>query len=601
MGSSPPDHSGQSRPDNTDIVNDSDDDTETTPLHDNRIRRVSPTPILTDCHRFPSVGETERDHVPVTEPEEEEVAEEKPVTWSSLPKKGQLAILTLARLSEPLTQTSLQAYMFYQLKSFDRSLPDSTISAQAGILQGSFTAAQFLTAVWWGRLADADWMGRKKVLMIGLFGTCVSALGFGFSRSFVTAALFRTLGGLLNSNQGVMRTMISEIIAEKKYQSRAFLLLPMCFNIGVIIGPVLGGSLAEPVKNFPGLFGPGSVLGGKNGVWWMEHWPYALPNLLSACFIFMSFLAIFFGLDESHEFARHRRDWGRELGKRIARAFRRHPPHYDPLTRSEQDGTLYLDNNTPWSAPPSPVSTRSRPPRPRKRAGLRQICTRNVLLTLLAHFLLAFHTSAFNAMTFVFLPTPRAPEGTRNGFFHFSGGLGLPSSRVGLATAIIGFIGLPLQIFLYPIIQGKLGTLTSFRAFLPLSPAAYLLMPFLVVLPNIPYLVWPCFTFVVSLQVISRTFVLPAAIILVNNCVTDSTILGTVHGVAQSISSAARTLGPLLGGWGLGLGLMHNMVGAVWWALAIESLLGYVVLWFIYEGKGIDKSKPDAEEEESEQ
>lgn len=204
-------------------------------------------------------------------------------------------------------------------------------------------------------------------------------------------------------------------------------------------------------------------------------------------------------------------------------------------------------------------------------------------------------------MTFVFLPTPRAPEGTRNGFFHFSGGLGLPSSRVGLATAIIGFIGLPLQIFLYPIIQGKLGTLTSFRAFLPLSPAAYLLMPFLVVLPNIPYLVWPSFTFVVSLQVISRTFVLPAAIILVNNCVTDSTILGTVHGVAQSISSAARTLGPLLGGWGLGLGLMHNMVGAVWWALAIESLLGYVVLWFIYEGKGIDKSKPDAEEEEVEQ
>lgn len=30
--------------------------------------------------------------------------------------------------------------------------------------------------------------------------------------------------------------MISEIIRDKKYQSRAFLLLPMTFNIGVIIG-----------------------------------------------------------------------------------------------------------------------------------------------------------------------------------------------------------------------------------------------------------------------------------------------------------------------------------------------------------------------------
>jgi hypothetical protein len=141
---------------------------------------------------------------------------EKPVTWRSLPKKGQLAILTFARLSEPLAQTSLQAYMFYQLRSFDPSLPDSTISSQAGILQGSFTAAQFVTAVWWGRLADAEWMGRKKVLMIGLLGTCISCLGFGFSRSFAAAVVFRTLGGVLNSNVGVMRTMIAEIIQEKK-------------------------------------------------------------------------------------------------------------------------------------------------------------------------------------------------------------------------------------------------------------------------------------------------------------------------------------------------------------------------------------------------
>jgi hypothetical protein len=141
---------------------------------------------------------------------------EKPVTWRSLPKKSQLAVLTFARLSEPLTQTSLQAYMFYQLKSFDPSLSDSTISTQAGILQGSFTAAQFLTAVWWGRLADAECMGRKRVLLIGLLGTWVSCLGFGFSRSFTTAVVFRTLGGVLNSNVGVMRTMIAEIIQEKK-------------------------------------------------------------------------------------------------------------------------------------------------------------------------------------------------------------------------------------------------------------------------------------------------------------------------------------------------------------------------------------------------
>ncbi|KAJ5677713.1 uncharacterized protein N7477_003346 [Penicillium maclennaniae] len=49
----------------------------------------------------------------------------------------------------------------------------------------------------------------------------------------------------------------------------------------------------------------------------------------------------------------------------------------------------------------------------------------------------------------------------------------------------------------------------------------------------------------------------------------------TVHGIAQSITSAARTLGPIVGGWGLGLGLKYNIVGAVWWGLAGEALLGW--------------------------
>jgi len=98
-------------------------------------------------------------------------AKEEPVTWMSLPHKRQLTVLTLARLSEPLVQTSLQSYMFFQLKSFDPSLPDSTIAAQAGVMQASFTGAQFLTAMIWGRVSDADWGGRKTVLMIGLLGT----------------------------------------------------------------------------------------------------------------------------------------------------------------------------------------------------------------------------------------------------------------------------------------------------------------------------------------------------------------------------------------------------------------------------------------------
>ncbi|RAQ42130.1 tetracycline-efflux transporter [Aspergillus flavus] len=524
---------------------------------------------------------------------------EKPASWSSLPRKGQLAILTLARLSEGLTQSSLQAYLFHQLKSFDSSLPDSTISAQVGIVLGIFPAAQFLTSAWWGRLADANCMGRKRVLLIGLLGTMISYLGFGFSRSLATAVIFRTLGGLLNSNFGVMSTLISEITVEKKFQSRAFLLLPMCFNLGVIIGPTMGGSLADPVQNFPRLFGPHSIFGGTEGVWWMQRWPFALPNILSTIFILISFLAVFFGLDETHEIARYRHDAGRELGRRLAKAFSGGRAQYTrPPSRATDDNYILRDTHL-VSAPSSPTfSDTSFKPKLRQRRKLGQLWTRNVLLTLLCHFLLAFHTNAVQTMTFIFLPTPRVPTESHTGIFHFGGGLGLPSAQVGLATAIIGLTGLPLQIFAYPRLQGKLGTLVSLRTFVPFSPVSYILMPFLVLLPNILWVFWPALTFVILLQAVSRTFVLPATSILVNNCVGDPASLGTIHGVAQSISSAARTLAPVISGWGLAAGLRNNIVGAMWWALGMEAFIGWLMLWCISEGKGIDPVKEKMEEDD---
>jgi MFS family permease len=107
--------------------------------------------------------------------------------------------------------------MYYQLQSFDPSLPASTIAWQAGALASGFTFAQFLTAVIWGKMADSEYCGRKRVLLIGLMGTGISAVGFGFSTTFWMALGFRFIGGILNGNVGVMRTMVSEMIAEKKF------------------------------------------------------------------------------------------------------------------------------------------------------------------------------------------------------------------------------------------------------------------------------------------------------------------------------------------------------------------------------------------------
>ncbi|KAF2239576.1 MFS general substrate transporter [Viridothelium virens] len=532
------------------------------------------------------------------------VEKDRPVTWMSLPRKDQLLILTLARLSEPLTQTGLQAYMFYQLKSFNPSSPDATISAQAGAMQASFTAMQFVTAMMWGRVSDSSWGGRKRVIVVGLLGTCMSVLGFGFSGSFAQAVFFRCLGGFLNGNVGVMRTMISEIIKGKKYQSRAFLLLPMTFNIGSIIGPILSGLLADPIASYPHIFGPDSILGGTQGVRWMTKFPYALPNIVSAGFLLCSALGVILGLEETLEARRNRSDWGLKLGRSLGRLLscRRRQHQYTPLAGDEPISPTSPDTELQNSSQPS----KPPPPRRRQKLPFRRIWTRNVCLTFLAYFLLASHVGTFNNLWFIFLSTPRYDAAHPSSSlklpssYHptpplrFTGGLGLPPSRIGLALALLGTIGITLQLLLYPRASTHLGTQRSYRLSLALFPLAYVLAPFLALLPSSTpppapvagVVVWLGIAAVLCVQVLARTFALPASAILVNNCAPHPSVLGTVHGLGQSVSSAARTVGPLVAGWGYGRGLEAGVVGAAWWVLAGVATVGFVAGGWVREGNG---------------
>ncbi|KAF2623518.1 MFS general substrate transporter [Macroventuria anomochaeta] len=543
----------------------------------------------------------------IDDTEQAEAAKEKPISWRSLPRKDQLFVITLARLSEPLTQTSLGSYLFYQLQSFDKTLPDATISYQAGILQAAFPFAQFLTAMFWGRVADSEYGGRKRVVYIGVLGTMCSIIGFGFSQSFPMAVAFRCLGGVLNGNVGVMRTMISEIIKEKKYQSRAFLILPMTFNIGVIIGPILGGVLADPVGSYPSWFGPGSLIGGKSGVYWMKRWPYALPNIVSACFLLFSALAVIFFLEETNELCKDKPDPGLCIGRMIRRyVFRQHiatESGYSAVPTDDFGASNSLElQQTPTSAhPATPASSDKTNKVLRQKLPFRRIWTRNLILTLLAHGLMAMHVGGFNSLWFIYLSTPRFdpanphPPGYKpHGFIHFTGGLALPPARIGVALAILGGIGITLQLFLYPKLSHRLGTAKSYRIFLALFPVTYALAPFLsrVLSRSKPPagvsgpFVWMAMIGVLFIQVLARTFTLPCTTILVNNVSPHPSVLGTVHGIGQSVSSLTRTIGPIMFSWVFGRGLNVGIVGLGWWLMAAVATVGCIAAQWVREGDG---------------
>lgn len=189
----------------------------------------------------------------------------------------------------------------------------------------------------------------------------------------------------------------------------------------------------------------------------------------------------------------------------------------------------------------------------------------------------------------------------------FTGGLGMPASTVGVATSFLGIIGMLLQVTLYPPIQARLGTMRSFQWFLFLFPLAYFVAPYLSILPSwspAPEpasggFLWLGIVGILFLQVMARTFTLPASIILLNNCSPHPSVLGTIHGLGQSVSALFRTVGPVLGGWWYGYGLDIGMVAWGWWGVAAMSALACGTALGMHDGSGHEIFL-DGEQEEME-
>ncbi|EFY94668.2 MFS transporter [Metarhizium robertsii ARSEF 23] len=498
------------------------------------------------------------------------------ISWRAVPRKEQLLILFASRLVDFLQVTSLQAYIFFQLKHFDDRLSDAEVSKQAGILQGCFTGAQVLTAILWGKAADASWCGRKRVLLIGLAGTAVSCVGYGFSTSFYEAALWRALGGAINGAVGITRTMIAEVTVEKRYRSLTFLILPMSFHIAGIIGPILGGLLANPIEIFPQVFGEAAIFESQ----WIYQNPYALPSIVNALLLTISAIATYLFLEELTDEktlgdrSRHF-DFGLYLGNMIKSKIFEHAgkQSYHALPKGED----------------MPITTqRVEMYRIQKTTGklsFNQLWTRNVVFTLLTSALYDFHLGSFANIWTLFLSTPRYRTSSHTVQKQslpllFTGGLGMSAATVGLATSILGVLGMIIEIFCYPPIQTRLGTLPSFRWFLFLFPVAYFITPYISILPSSTEpprpssgaYVWTGLIVVLLLHTTARSLTLPASILLLNNCSPHPSVLGTIHGLGQSVSAGFRTVGTVVGGRWYGFGLDIGMVAWGWWGTAAVSI-----------------------------
>jgi len=118
------------------------------------------------------------------------------------------------------------------------------------ILMSAFTAAQLLSAPWWGRFSDR--YGRRPALLIGLSAACIAYVVFAFANSIWLLLLSRLVQGAGGGTVGVIQAYVADSV-EADNRAKALGWLSAATNVGVAIGPAIGSAALRLGSRGPGL------------------------------------------------------------------------------------------------------------------------------------------------------------------------------------------------------------------------------------------------------------------------------------------------------------------------------------------------------------
>jgi MFS family permease len=133
----------------------------------------------------------------------------------------------------------------------------------AGWLAATFSIMQFLFAPLWGRLSDLH--GRRPFILLGLIGSFVSFLIYGFATQLWMLFAARTMAGILTAaSLPTAQAYIADVMPPEK-RSRGMALIGVAFGVGFATGPWIGGQLGKYGLGMPAFFVAGLAL--VNFIW----------------------------------------------------------------------------------------------------------------------------------------------------------------------------------------------------------------------------------------------------------------------------------------------------------------------------------------------
>lgn len=182
--------------------------------------------------------------------------------------------------------------------------------------------------------------------------------------------------------------------------------------------------------------------------------------------------------------------------------------------------------------------------------------------------------------------------------FHFTGGFGFSSKTIGFMLSVQGIYSMLAQIFIFPYAARHFGTLKTFRFVVMTWPLLYLLVPYIVLLPDRLQMigVYVCLLWKITFHVLA----FPSNAILLTNSAPSTLVLGVINGVAASTASLARAFGPTVTGFVHAWGLELGSTGLAWWVSGVICAVGAIESLWMEEVPGrMDQPDLDDEEEAS--